>query len=300
MKTIVCIPAYNEENNISNVIHGVSKYADLVLVCDDGSTDNTSKEAKNAGAYLVSHKSNQGKGAALKTLFSNAKKIGFDVLVTIDGDGQFYSDDVSKLIKPISEGKADIVIGNRFEHSGEMPSYRKLGNKMFDRLTSAASDLPIVDTQSGIRGYSSKAINEINFSSKGFAADSEILMSIAKKPLRIIEENVKVKYKTGAKTSTQDPITHGADIITHLLETVAIRRPLLLLGLPGLIFTIVALFFSTIAITLFNETGYFSVPNTVIAVGFFLTGILMILTAAILFAIGKLFEKNRLSQDETE
>ena len=104
MALLACIPAYNVENTISTVVKDVSNYVDRVIVCDDGSIDETSNESKNAGATVIKHEKNHVKGAALKSLFDYAKKTDFDILVTIDGDGQFLAKDIPKLINPINNG----------------------------------------------------------------------------------------------------------------------------------------------------------------------------------------------------
>src|SRR2546425_12459658 len=181
MLRLVCIPAFNEEKQIKGVIEKCLRYTDKVIVCDDGSHDKTSSEARDAGATVINHKMNMGKGAALKTLFEFAKNLDPDVMITIDADGQFLPEEIEKLMKPVLNGKSDIVIGYRFDEENKMPSYRKVGNKFLDKLTNVVSDLPFRDTQSGFRAYSRKAIQSINFVTDGFGADSEILVDAAKK-----------------------------------------------------------------------------------------------------------------------
>jgi len=283
--TLACIPAFNVENSINNVVKDVSNYVDKVIVCDDGSSDKTYKEAESGGAILLQHKKNLGKGAALKSLFEYAKKNDFDVLVTIDGDGQFLAEEIPKLIDPIKKNGYDIVIGSRVDNESEMPRYRKFGNKVLDKMTSAASELPFKDTQSGFRAYSKKAIDKIKFYSDGFASDSEILVSAAEKGLEISEEKINVKYDTGAKTSTSNPVSQSTEVITKLIELIAVKSPLKLLGMPGIALFLFGLFYSGVVISIFNQTGYFSVPSTLVALGSVVTGLLFILTAIILFTI---------------
>ena len=190
MYTIACIPAFNEEKNISDLVNDVSKYVDSVIVCDDGSTDDTVNEAKKSGAFVISNNKNLGKGAALKSLFNFARHSNADVIITIDGDGQFLPEEIPKLTKDIEDSKSDIVIGYRFETEKDMPSYRKIGNKVLDELSKTASNLNLRDTQSGFRAYSKKAIEKINFKSNGFVADSEILIDASTKDLTISEQHV--------------------------------------------------------------------------------------------------------------
>jgi len=283
--TVVCVPAYNEEKAIYSVIKKIFNCTDNVIVCDDGSTDQTAKKALEAGALVISHEKNCGKGAALKSLFKQAKKLNFDTLVTIDGDGQFLPEEIPKLVSPIKKNGCDIVIGYRSDIQSEMPGYRKFGNKVLDKMTSAASELPFKDTQSGFRAYSKKAIDQIKFFSDGFAADSEILVSASKKGLKISEEKVSVKYDIGAKTSTKNPVTHSTDVITTLIELIAVKSPLKYLGIPGIILLIFGILESTVVISIFNESGYFSIPTTLITLGSFVAGLLLILTSIILVAI---------------
>jgi glycosyltransferase involved in cell wall biosynthesis len=285
--TIACIPAYNEEKNILKLVKDCLKQVDKVVVCDDGSTDLTVKEAKNAGAFVIQHSQNKGKGAALKSLFDFANVSNADIFVTIDGDGQFLPEEIPKLTEDIKNGKSDIVIGYRFETEKDMPSYRKFGNKVLDELSKKASNLNLRDTQSGFRAYSKQAIEKIRFKNNGFAADSEILISASEKNLIISEHNVSVLYDTGSKTSTQHPIRHGSSVLIRLLELVLMKRPLTFLGIPGFVMVIVGIISSSITMTVFNETRYFSIPFTLISMVFLTVGIMLILVSGILFSFNR-------------
>ena len=286
-KIIVCIPAYNVAKNITNIVQNTKSYCTEVLVCDDGSTDDTKKEAKRGGAIVVSHAENKGKGAAMKSLFNAAKDMKPDVVVTMDGDGQFRPEEIDKLVKPILEGKADIVIGYRFDTDNEMPGYRKVGNKVLDKMANMASELPFRDTQSGFRAYSSKALEQISFQSDGFGADGEILIDASRKGLRIKEEKVTVLYNTGNETSTKDPISHSTEVVTSLIELIALRRPLRYLGIPGIILMGIGIAYSVVVISIFNETRYFSIPSTLLSLGSLIIGIMLLLMSVVLFSIGR-------------
>ncbi|MCV0366615.1 MAG: glycosyltransferase family 2 protein [Nitrosopumilus sp.] len=285
MLKLVCIPAFNEEKPIVDVIKKSLNYADRVVVCDDGSTDLTSEQAKNAGAIVLKHEKNMGKGHAMKSLFRYAKDIDADVVVTIDGDGQFLPEQIPNLIEPILENNFDIVIGNRFSDDKEMPSYRKAGNKMLDTITKLAAELPFSDTQSGFRSYSKKAIQSISFSTNGFGVDSEILVDAVSKGLKITEKKVTVLYNTGEKTSTKDPVSHSMSVIASLLELIAIHHPLKYLGIPGMILLIVGLGFATYAISNFNETGNFSLPSILTAMSSLIIGLILLLMSVVLYSI---------------
>jgi len=282
---LVCIPAYNEEGPIADVIKRASNYADKVIIYDDGSTDQTSKEAKQAGAVVIKGDKNKGKGAALKSLFDYAKENNADAMVTIDGDGQFLPEEIPKLLNPILEKKSDVVIGYRFDDKTEMPNYRKFGNKVLDKITNLATELPFKDTQSGFRSYSKKAINSINFSDTGFGVDSEILVSASRNGLKISEEKVTVIYDTGWKTSTKNPVSHTGSVLSSLIELIALRHPLKYLGISGMAFIIFGVIYSSIVISIFNADRYFSIPSTLLALGTLMVGLTLVLVAFILYAI---------------
>lgn len=285
MISVACIPAFNEERTISDIIIRAKKFVDKVVVCDDGSVDNTSVRAEETGAIVIKHKKNIGKGAALKSLFSKAKELDADAVVVIDGDGQFLPEEIPNLLEPILQDKFDIVNGYRFENEQDMPKYRKVGNKILDKVTNMASDVPFRDTQSGFRAYSKKAIQTISFTTDGFGADSEILISASKKNLRISEVKVNVLYDTGGKTSTKNPIVHSGDVLGSLIELIALQHPLKYLGIPGFILTMLGVAYSVYVISLFNETRYFSIPSTLISLGSLVIGLMLIMMAVILFSI---------------
>jgi len=285
MLSVACIPAFNVANQISEVITKSQNYVDQVIVCDDGSFDATFDNAKSAGALVLKHKKNLGKGAALKTLFQKAKELEADIIVTIDGDGQFLPEEITKLIEPIKTKQFDLVIGNRFLNKEEMPTYRKAGNKILDKFTKLAANLPFEDTQSGFRAYSKNAVEKITFSSNGFGVDSEILIDAVNKGLKITEQYVTVLYNTGEKTSTKNPVSHSMGVIASIIELIAINHPLKYLGIPGFILLIVGIFYSVIVMAMFNDTRYFSIPSTLLALGSLVLGLMLLLMSVVLYSI---------------
>ena len=152
MKIIVGIPAFNEEKNIAVLIIQLKKIADKIIVCNDGSTDLTSKIAEELGATVVNHEKNLGYGAAIKSIFLKAKNLDGDILVTFDADGQHRIEDVDKVINPIINGESDLVIGSRFldENEKEVPKYRKVGINVLTKITNATIKKQLTDSQSGL------------------------------------------------------------------------------------------------------------------------------------------------------
>ena len=292
MSILVCIPAFNEEHFIGKLIKNCLKYADQVVVCDDGSVDNTYEIADAAGANVIRHEKNCGKGEAFQSLFQFARHSNVDVIVTIDGDGQFLPEEIPKLVKKIESNEADVVIGYRFDGAAEMPNYRKFGNKMLDKMTNMATELSVRDTQSGFRAYSKNIIKLIDFKKKGFGADTEILIDAAKNGARISEEKVSVIYHTGSQTSTKNPISHSGEVITSLIEIIAIRSPLKFVGTPGIILIILGIYFAIDVTLTYTEIGYFSIPFTLIGVSCLVVGLILFLTSILLYSLSKRSKKS--------
>ena len=292
MSILLCIPAYNEENVIADLVKESLKFVDSVVVYDDGSKDKTSKIAEDAGAYVITNSQNYGKGFALRSLFKYVKHHDFDIIVTMDGDGQFKPDEISKLCNPISNDCYDMVIGYRFDNNDEMPKYRELGNKLLDNMSNLASKSPFRDTQSGFRAYSKKAIEEINFSNNGFGADSEILINAIDKKLKITEVKVTVLYDTGYPTSTENPVSHFTHVLGSIIESILIKSPLKFLGIPGIISLIFGIIISAYVLDIFNEVGYFSIPFTLISLGLFSFGLMLILVSGLLYSFNRQIKNN--------
>tara|TARA_B100001179_G_scaffold44134_1_gene29265 strand:+ start:2929 stop:3807 length:879 start_codon:yes stop_codon:yes gene_type:complete len=287
MSILVCIPAFNEGKVIDKVIKDCLKFSNEVVVCDDGSMDNTYEVADSAGADVIRHEKNIGKGESLRSLFKFARHSNHDIIVTIDGDGQFIPEEIPKLVKSIKENKSDLVIGYRFDDTTEIPNYRRFGNKMLDKMTNMVEEISVRDTQSGFRAYSRKVIDDIEFKMKGFGADAEILIDAAKKGYRLSEEKITVIYDTGTKTSTKNPISHTGEVISSLVEITAVRSPLKFMGIPGIILMIAGLYFTINVAVTFSEIGYFSIPFTLIGATCLALGLILFLMSILLFSISK-------------
>ena len=284
MKIVACMPAYNEEKTIAKIILLTQKHVDQVLVCDDGSTDLTAEIAEKMGATVISHKENMGKGAALRTLFKKAIEEQADIIVTLDSDGQHDPTEIPKLIEPILAGKADITIGHRLQ-SKEMPLYRRIGNKLLTALLRKAAKAPVLDTQSGFRAYSRKALQAITIDIDTMAVDSHIIVEATRKGLRVKEVPVKAAYK-GLKHSTLNPITHFYTVAAYLLKLIAGKKPITWLGVPGTILVAAGFLAGLRVVKIFIENNYqIAVGTALIAVMLIILGFMLLTTATILYAI---------------
>ena len=284
MNFAIGIPAFNEEKNIASLIIQLKKKCELIIICNDGSTDNTSKIAEELGVIVINHEKNLGYGAAIKSIFNKAKEMEVECLVTFDADGQHRIEDISKTIQPIKEKKADIVIGSRFlESKVVIPKYRKIGIKVITNLTNSLTGEKISDSQSGFRAYNNYALNSIILSDSGMGISTEILIKASKKEMKIIEVPIIVNYE--GNTSTHNPISHASSVILSTVKFVAIQRPLTFYGIPGIIFLLIGLFFIGWTVQLYVEDGGIITNITIIRIGCVLVGIILLVTATILYSI---------------
>jgi glycosyltransferase involved in cell wall biosynthesis len=286
-KTLICIPAFNEAETIVEIINRSKKYADGVVVYDDGSTDHTYDLAVSAGATVIKSPKNTGYGTAIRALFQVAREQDADIMVTLDSDGQHNPDQIPRLLEPLRAQNLDIVIGSRFlskEDKEKIPRYRSFGIKTITKLTQSASYSGLTDSQSGFRAYNKKAISEINLFEDGMAVSTEILLRASEKKLSVTEIPITVNYDI-KNTSTYNPITHGFGVLYSVFQFVSLRHPFAFYGLPGIVLLIIAAFFMRTALNLFSKTGYVSTNMILIAVGIAVVGVVLLATAAIVYTL---------------
>ena len=233
---IAGMPMYNEEETIGTVVTMAQKYADLIVCVDDGSSDSSARIAESCGAVVVRHRVNRGYGGALKSLFMKAKQLQADALVVLDSDGQHDASDIPKLLKPILEENKDFVIGSRFIEGGggtDMPAYRRLGIKVITAASNLSRDTSIKDTQSGFRAFSKRALDMLRFDREGMELSLEMLEDAHDKKLKITEVPTLVRYDV-PKGSNFTAVSHGFTVLSWALISLSHKKPLLVLGLPGL------------------------------------------------------------------
>jgi len=285
-KIIAAIPCFDEERCIGSVVVKTKKYVDEVIVVDDGSTDATAEIAAGAGATVHQHGQNRGYGAAIQSALEKGKQLGADVLVILDGDGQHDPRDIPKLVKPLLDGEADVVIGSRFLGSGKKPPlYRRLGQRVLTTITNVGSGQRISDSQSGFRAYSAKALKELNLAEMGMAVASEIQFAINKAGLKVAEVPIDVSYFGGAK---RNPVVHGADVLSRVFVMLSLRQPLLLFGVPGLVLLGVGLTLGARVLASYGNTHDLAVGNALITILLCLAGLLALFTALMLQSMKEL------------
>jgi glycosyltransferase involved in cell wall biosynthesis len=290
---VAAIPAFNVERTIARLVLEAHKFVDVVLVCDDGSTDSTAEIAERMGADVIRHERNLGYGAALRTLFTVARELNADVLVTLDGDGQHDPSEIPSLVEPVLENKADIVLGSRFlEKDNGVPRYRSWGIQLISRLTGAVSNRKFLDTQCGFRVYGRKALFGLDLVETGMGSSVEILMKADKQGLTVAEVSAKCEYNELEKTSTQNAFGHGASVLMSIFRLVVEDRPLMMLGLPGMIFLFAGTAFGIWMLQNYAVTHQIATNIALAAIAFVLLGMFTIFTAITLYAISRQAQKN--------
>ncbi len=201
-KKFCCIiPAYNEEKRISEVIAGVREVIPEVIVIDDGSQDATAELAEKAGAYVIRHERNFGKGMALRTGISQALKQGYDAIMTVDGDGQHAPAEIANFLAAFAADRGDIIIGTRLWDKAAIPLYRYIPNQIGIFCISRAAGCRIDDTQSGFRLYKREVLETVRLETTGFETETEVLIKAGKAGFRIYSMPVSAIYHSDYTTN---------------------------------------------------------------------------------------------------
>lgn len=222
-KIVAVIPCHNEERHIADIVGQASKYVGQVVVIDDGSSDRTAAVAASAGALVIRHEVNRGKGMAVNTAFQWAKENGVQAVVLLDGDGQHNPAEIPVVLKPVLEDEADVVVGSRFlDKKSPIPKYRALGLRVLTFVTRLGSGIKLTDCQSGFRSFSRRAVDVIRFT-RGKVGDVECEMQflIKENHLRVTEVPIVVSYNGRARRS---PVVQGVGNLLTVLHLIAKRR----------------------------------------------------------------------------
>jgi len=302
MKLIVTIPAYNEEDTIATVIKDIPRYINgidsvQVLVIDDGSTDGTAICAKAAGADAIfRHEKNKGLGVSFKDALEETLEMGADIVVNIDADGQYDTADIPKLIQPILEDKADIVLGTRDIDSLDfMPRGKKWGNKLATKVTRIFSGYPVKDAQTGYRAFSREASLRMNLSGK-YTYVQETLMQAKYKELRILQVPVDFRERKGHSRLISSLTSYATKAGQTIFVTYKDYKPLKLFCYTGGTVSLIGMGLGVRVLVHFAQTATVSpyIPSAVAASLLITVGM-----GTIVFGIlADMFKKQRLLNEE--
>ena len=293
MKLIVTIPAYNEEENIADVIKEVPRQIDgidqvEVLVLDDGSRDNTVEVCKQAGAnYIVSHRSNLGLAKTFSDAVSEALKLGADVIVNTDGDNHYDQSKIPLLVEPIVKHRADIVIGSRkIGELEKMPFLNKYGNMIGSYITTKIAGIPKVDVSTGFRSYSREAALRLNLLSNHTYTHAA-LVSAADTKMVIQEVPIKARPVTRKSRLIKNIPDHIMRAGTVIVRNIVLYKPLrVFLSLGILIFLIGFVFVIRFIYFYFTGAGSGHIQSIVLAGVLIIVGFNVAILGMIASAIG--------------
>ena len=292
MKITIGIPAYNEEKNIAKMIVKLKKISDEIIVCNDGSSDLTGEIAEKMGVIVINHEENLGYGAGISSIIKKSKEIDTDILVTFDADGQHRIEDINRVLHPITNGDADVVIGSRFlSNDNDVPGYRKIGIKIITHVTNASIKENFTDSQSGFRAYRKKVLENIVLTEKGMGISTEILIKSSEKKFRITEIPIKIIYE--GDTSTHNPVSHGTSVLISTIKYTSIQHPLKFYGIPSLILIGIGVIFTYFSVDYYTEIGRLNTNLTLISAGTLLLGSILFISAILLYSLITVVRENK-------
>ncbi len=211
MDAVILIPAYNEGKTITEVISKTKKFSSDIIVVDDGSKDDTSKQAKKAGAIVLQHKINLGKGAALKTGCDYAVKSGAHKIIVIDADGQHDPQEIPKMLQALDDH--DIVFGCRkIPHS--MPLVLRFGNKVISKTLHLLYNINVEDSQCGYRAFTAEAYHKIRWEAPDYYVETEMAIRAGRKKLKYTMIPIETIYADRYKGTT---VLDGVSIVGKMM-----------------------------------------------------------------------------------
>ena len=221
-KVAAAIPAYQAAASVGDVVRCTVAVLADVLVIDDGSDDATAEAARAAGARVVSHRENLGKGRALGTAFADLFARGFEAVVTLDADGQHLPEEIPILLA--AADRADLVIGSRDHLFAGMGRVRRTSNRWSSRMISAAAGLALADVQSGFRLYRRRLIEVTGFPEARFEAESAVVVRASRHGFRVVAVPVRLGFADGRCTSHYRPLVDSLRIARAVTRARLERR----------------------------------------------------------------------------
>ncbi|MCX8119019.1 MAG: glycosyltransferase family 2 protein, partial [Desulfobacterota bacterium] len=203
----VLIPAYNAETTIGSVLKKLEALGIETFVVNDGSTDKTAEVVRRFGVTLIEHPSNLGKGAALRTGFQSILKQDYDLVITLDADGQHDPLQIPILLKAFQAVEPDLLIASRAWEFHRMTFLRRFWNRLGVKAVSRLCHADITDSQSGFRLIRTRVLREISLTTKGFEMELELLIKACKKGFSVLSIPITVTNVDGRHTSHFRPVT---------------------------------------------------------------------------------------------
>lgn len=299
-KITVLIPAFNEAETIGGVIDAVPDYVDLVIVIDDGSTDDTAKIASGKGAQVHSHASNLGVGAAFGTGKQAALAAGSGIVVSIDADGQFDPGDIDKLVEPVASGRVEFVTASRFKDPGFYPDMSRAkfwGNRVMSSMVSTLTGQRFHDVSCGFRAYSRDALLKLNlFGDFTYTQETFLNLAFKRVPIEEVPVRVKGRREHGKSRVAGNLFRYGYHALKIIVKTLRDYRPFRFFASISFVFFCAGLAFAVFLGLHYLRSGTFT-PHKWAG---FVAGFL-IMISALSFVLGfilDMFARMRMNQEE--
>ncbi len=193
-KVVALIPAFNEAERIGPVIEQTQKFVSEIWVVDDGSLDNTAERARRAGAHVLSHAQNLGKGASLIDGFEVLAKTDAEIIILLDGDGQHNPREIPRFLEKQRQTGATLVVGNRLGDVHGMPLVRRFTNRIMSWLLSQQTGQSIPDCSCGFRLVHRSLLSDLNLDTRNYETDQEMLLEASRKGHRIASVPISTIY----------------------------------------------------------------------------------------------------------
>jgi glycosyltransferase involved in cell wall biosynthesis len=196
-RCIALIPAYNEAARVGEVVAVARRHVDEVVVVDDGSIDETVAAAEKAGARVLRHQQNRGKGAAIATALDYFGRSDAELAVLLDADGQHDASEINKFVDAAEKARADVVVGNRMGDASGMPRVRLWTNQFTSRVTSKLAGQRIPDSQCGFRLLRRTVLKDLRPSTARFETETEMLIQAGRTGHKIVSVPIRTIYEPG-------------------------------------------------------------------------------------------------------
>jgi glycosyltransferase involved in cell wall biosynthesis len=285
MKLVITIPSYNEEHSLASVITEIPRTISgidqvKILVINDGSDDRTIDIASQAGAdNILSHKHNMGLARTFRDGLNEALEMGADIIVNTDADFQYNGTEIPKLIVPILEGKADIVLGDRqIDQLDHMPRGNLWGNKLATQVTRWATGLPIKDAQTGFRAFSREAALRMNLTGD-YTYTHETIIQAANKKLTIVQIPVEFRRREGNSRLITSIFRYAQSAGVTIFRSFGAYHPFKIFSVIGFLCIFLGLLAGFRVIMHFFSTGYVTpyLPSALLTTVLVIVGSLAIL-----------------------
>ena len=303
MKLVIIIPAYNEEENISNVLKRIPKTFKSInnteiIVINDGSTDSTLEKIAKYSVTVISHAQNKGVGVAFNTGLNTALHKNADIMVNIDADGQFDPKDIPFLLEPILSKKADMVISNRFSNGrpANMSRVKYYGNKVMNKLIGFLIGKNFKDVSSGFRAYNKTALLYLNLMGN-YTYTQESILDLSMKNLRISEISIKTKYFRNRKSRVvKNLFKYTSNTLLIIFRTFRDYKPMKFFGFFGMAIFLLGILPDLFVMFRYLKYGTFSPYIFIALIGIYLNT--LGIAVMILGVIADMFVRMRMNQEK--